>query len=123
MSGTLFDMAQKVVVHKLDDIDGSEANETIQFGLDGLNYEIDLNDEHAQDLRDALAKFVDGARTTGGKTAARGRRGKAQAGGVSTRVIREWAKFHDIEVNDRGRIPADLVERYNRETQSVAVPA
>ena len=40
----------------IDDLDGSEAEDTIRFGLDGTEYEIDLNAEHGQALRDALAR-------------------------------------------------------------------
>ena len=53
-------MAQKVQTLFIDDLDGSEAEGTVRFGLDGAEYEIDLNAEHAQALRDALARYVGG---------------------------------------------------------------
>ena len=48
-------MAQKIKALLIDDLDGSEAECTVRFGLDGTDYEIDLNAEHAQALRDTLA--------------------------------------------------------------------
>ena len=44
-------MAQKIQTLFIDDLDGSEAEGTVRFGLDGAEYEIDLNAEHAQALR------------------------------------------------------------------------
>jgi hypothetical protein len=47
-------MAQKVQTLFVDDLDGSEAEGTVRFGLDGTEYEIDLNAQHGRQLRDAL---------------------------------------------------------------------
>ena len=58
-------MAQKVNIVLVDDIDGSEATETVSFGLDGTTYEIDLNDANAAALRDALATYVGHGRKVG----------------------------------------------------------
>ena len=46
----------------IDDLDGSAAEGTVRFGLDGTEYEIDLNAMHAQELRDALARYVGAGR-------------------------------------------------------------
>ena len=106
-------MAQKIQTLFIDDLDGSEAVGTVRFALDGTEYEIDLNAEHAQTLRDALARYVHAARWVGGgaRRPARGRR-KASAGGVDSTEVREWAKAQGIEVKDRGRVPAELVTRF-----------
>ena len=106
-------MARKVQVRLLDDIDGNEAEETVRFGLDGTEYEIDLNAEHAQALRDALARYVHAARRAGGgvRRPARGGR-RASAGGVDSTEVREWAKAQGIDVKDRGRVPAELVVKF-----------
>jgi Lsr2 len=106
-------MAQKIQTLFIDDLDGSEAEGTVRFGLDGTEYEIDLNAEHAQALRDALARYVQAARRAGGSTRrpARGGR-KASRSGVDTTEVREWAKAQGIEVKDRGRVPAELVARF-----------
>jgi hypothetical protein len=108
-------MAQKVQVLLIDDITGGEADETVTFGLDGKVYEIDLNDTHAAELRETLAKFVKAGRRTGGRTAAgtRGRTApKAAQGGPSTEEIRQWAKANGYDVKERGRIPAPVQEAY-----------
>ncbi len=110
-------MAQKVQTLFIDDLDGSEADGTVRFGLDGAEYEIDLNTEHAQRLRDALAPYISAARRAGGSTRSpvRSARKSTKAGPDSTEV-REWAKAQGIEVKDRGRIPAELVVKFKAAT-------
>jgi len=106
-------VAQKVQTLFVDDIDGSDADGTVRFGLDGTDYEIDLNSGHAQALRDVLAGYISaGRRAAGGarRPARSGRR--AQANGVNTTEVREWAKAQGIEVKDRGRVPAELVVKF-----------
>ena len=108
-------MAQKIQTLLIDDLDGSEAEGTVRFGLDGAEYEIDLNAEHAQTLRDALARYVRAARRTGGGARRRARgRGRASADGVDSTEVREWAKAQGIEVKDRGRVPSDPFPRVSR---------
>ena len=107
-------MAQKVQTLFIDDLDGSVAEGTVRFGLDGAEYEIDLNAGHAKDLRDVLARYVGAARRSGGaakRPAARGSR-RGSANGVNSTEVREWAKSQGIEVKDRGRIPAELVVKF-----------
>ena len=114
-------MAQKTTVHLVDDIDGSEADETVSFGLDGTNYEIDLSSEHASALRDALAQYVGAARKAGGSggAARRGSGGGRRSSGSSssdrqrTADIRQWAREQGMEVNERGRIPSRVIEAYD----------
>ncbi len=103
-------MAQRVEVVLVDDLDGGPADETVQFGLDGVSYEIDLTSDNAQALRDAVAVWVGHARRVGGRKSA----GKASRGssGSKTAHIRAWAKDQGLPVNDRGRIPADIVAKY-----------
>ncbi len=104
-------MAQRIHVLLIDDLDGGEATGTVRFGLDGTEYEIDLSAAHGEELREALGRYIAHARRaggTGGRSAARGRRGSA----VDTAKVREWAKGQGIEVKDRGRVPADVVEQY-----------
>ena len=110
-------MAQKIQTLLIDDLDGSAAEETVRFGLDGADYEIDLNAGHAQDLRDALARYVGAARRVGG-TARRSARGTrhGSASGLNTTEVREWAKAQGIEVKDRGRVPAGLVVKFKAAT-------
>lgn len=111
-------MAQKIQTLFVDDLDGSEAEGTVRFGLDGAEYEIDLNAEHTQALRDALARYVQAARRAGvgRRRSARGRR-TAPANGLNTMEVREWAKAQGIEVKDRGRVPAELVVKFKAATE------
>jgi hypothetical protein len=110
-------MAQKIQILLIDDLDGSEAEGTVRFGLDGTDYEIDLNAEHAQALRDALARYVHAARRArgGARRLARGGR-RASASGVDSTEVREWAKAQGIDVKDRGRVPAELVVKFKAAT-------
>jgi hypothetical protein len=110
-------MAQKVTVSLVDDLSGSQADETVSFGLDGKSYEIDLSSKNADKLRGALADYVAAARRPGG-----GR--KASAASVARRpavdreqnqAIREWARSKGMKVNDRGRIPTEVVDAYHQE--------
>jgi len=110
-------MAQKVQTLFIDDLDGSEADGTVRFGLDGTEYEIDLNTEHTQHLRDALAPYVSAARRARGSTGSSTRNArKTPAAGPNTTEVREWAKVQGIDVKDRGRIPAELVVKFKAAT-------
>jgi Lsr2 len=104
-------MAQKTVVILSDDIDGSEANETINFALDGAEYEIDLNEGHANELREALARFTNaGRKVSGGRGRPAGR--KSSGSGLDTKAVRLWAIDNGFQVNTRGRIQQDIIEKY-----------
>jgi hypothetical protein len=110
-------MAQKIQTLVIDDLDGSEADGTVRFGLDGTDYEIDLNTEHANELRDALARYVNAARRAGGAARRPARSGRrASANGLNTTEVREWAKAQGIDVKDRGRVPAELVVKFKAAT-------
>ncbi|MFE6691382.1 Lsr2 family protein [Streptomyces sp. NPDC057743] len=107
-------MAQKVQVLLVDDLDGGEANETVTFALDGKSYEIDLSDANADKLRESLADFVKAGRKTGGRSSGRGKARAASAGSPDTAKIRAWAKENGYNVNDRGRVPADIREAFEK---------
>jgi hypothetical protein len=109
-------VAQKIQTLFIDDLDGSAAEGTVRFGLDGAEYEIDLNAEHARALRDALSRYVQAARRAGGGARRPARGGRRAAGGVDSIEVREWAKAQGIEVKDRGRVPAELVARFRAAT-------
>lgn len=101
----------------VDDLDGSITDDvsTVQFGLDGVTYEIDLTEENAGRLRELLAGYVSGARRTGGRVR-RGLTPNAKSGNNAGQ-IRDWARANGIELAARGRIPADVATRY-REAQA-----
>ncbi|MGH3446379.1 MAG: histone-like nucleoid-structuring protein Lsr2 [Nocardioidaceae bacterium] len=102
-------MAQRVHVVLEDDLDGSEAQETVLFGLDGTNYEIDLSQRNATKLRDAMAKYVGASRR---KVRSRRRSGRA-ASGPKPAEVREWAREAGYEVSERGRVPAEIRDAYD----------
>ncbi|WP_082874401.1 Lsr2 family protein [Arthrobacter sp. OY3WO11] len=105
-------MARKVVTLLEDDLDGSEASETVSFALDGSEYEIDLNNDHANELREAFARFTNaGRRVSGGRGRPAGRK-SASHGGPDAKAVRLWAAEQGLQVNTRGRIQADIVEKY-----------
>ena len=101
-------MATKVLTTLQDDIDGSDATQTIRFALDGIEYEIDVSDRNANRLRNSLSDFI----AHGRKVSGRHGRKPASSGHVDTKAVRRWAEANSIEVSSRGRIPADVVERY-----------
>ncbi|MEE1817635.1 histone-like nucleoid-structuring protein Lsr2 [Streptomyces sp. NPDC004288] len=106
-------MAQKVQVLLVDDLDGVEADETVTFALDGKTYEIDLTTANAEKLRGLLEPYTAGGRRTGGRTTAGRGKGRAVAtGSQDTAKIRAWAKENGMNVNDRGRVPADIKAAY-----------
>jgi hypothetical protein len=108
-------MAQRVNVVLVDDIDGSDASETVSFALDGVDYEIDLSDEHAADLRNAVSLYIGHARRTGGRRKS-GRRAASSAAADSTGTtaadIRAWARENGWTVPERGRVSSDVREAY-----------
>ncbi|HYF73381.1 MAG TPA: Lsr2 family protein [Nocardioides sp.] len=107
-------MAQKVNIVLVDDLDGSEATETVTFGLDGTTYEIDLNDANAAALREALAGYIGHGRKVGAAPR-RGRRTAAASSGngPSAKEIRDWARANGHDVPDRGRVSAEVREAYD----------
>lgn len=101
-------MARRVVEILEDDIDGGDAVETVQFGLDGANYEIDLNEDNAAALREAFSGYVGNAR----KVRTRAKASTSAGRSIDSKLIRAWALEAGYEVSARGRIPASVVEAY-----------
>ena len=107
-------MAQKVNIVLVDDLDGTEATQTVTFGLDGTTYEIDLNDANAASLREALSGYVGHARkVAGGGRRTRRSSGSSSSSSSNTKDVREWAKAQGMEVSERGRISADVQQAYD----------
>ena len=108
-------MAQKVQVILVDDMDGGSADETVSFSLDGVSYEIDLSTKNAAAFRDSLAQYVGTARKVGGSSGGRASARRRSGGGDNrTAQIREWARSNGQKVNERGRIPATVIEAYDK---------
>ena len=109
-------MAQRVNVVLEDDIDKTDAAETVTFGLDGVQYEIDLSERNADKLRDALSLYIAHGRRNGGgrrRGSGAGRQtSTAKAAGPSAADIRAWARENGFAVPDRGRVSAEVREAY-----------
>jgi Lsr2 len=119
-------VSQRTVVSLIDDLDGeSEADETVEYALDGVTYEMDLSSQHAERLREVFAPYVAAARRTGGRArSGTSRRRRSSGGGGSAssaggrgrealKAIRDWAKSSGWAVSARGRLPIDVVEAYD----------
>jgi hypothetical protein len=112
-------MAKQVITLLTDDLDGSEADRTIEFGLDGVTYTIDLSDKNAGKLRKVLDPYLSAATRVGRNTDPRAahRRGgpalTARGGREQNQAIREWAQQNGYEVSERGRIPSSVIEAYH----------
>lgn len=110
-------MAKKTVVQLIDDLDNGSADETVHFGLDGTNYEIDLSAKNAAKLRDSLANYVAHAsrsqRGAGRPAGGSGRRRSGRGDREQTQAIREWAKKNGHKIGEKGRIPASIMDAYN----------
>ncbi|MBG6183528.1 hypothetical protein IWX65_001490 [Arthrobacter sp. CAN_A214] len=102
-------MAQKVKIILIDDIDGGDADETVRFGLDGAQYEIDLSEAHARELRDALKNYVSAARRS---NQSKQRSAPAPARNQEAAQVREWARENGYNVSARGRVNSEIVEAY-----------
>jgi hypothetical protein len=107
-------MARKVTVTLVDDLDGrSGSDETVQFGLDGVSYEIDLSKQHAKQLREDLQAWIRPSRRMGGRRRRSSKSGPPRAAvNRESAAIREWARRNGYQVPARGRIPIALVDAF-----------
>jgi hypothetical protein len=104
-------MAQKVSVILLDDMNGEEADETVEFGLDGTGYEIDLNLKNSQELRDLLKPYIEKGRKVT-STSRRPSRARTASDEEKNKRMRAWAKEQGLEISGRGRVPAEITAKY-----------
>lgn len=102
-------MGTQTTITLIDDLDGTTAEETIEFGLNGTRYAIDLNAKHAKTFRKAVAPYIDHGRKIHAPRQPRRGRGAARA---SNQQIRMWARRQGLKVSDRGRIAVDVAEKY-----------
>lgn len=114
-------MAKKVTVTLVDDFDGEgPADETVEFSIDGVSYEIDLSARNAKKIRDDLKQWVDAGRRVGGRRRGRpgtpGRGGRGSIDREQSAAIREWARRNGHKVSTRGRIPAEVIEAFHAAT-------
>ena len=114
-------MAQRTIVQLTDDLDGKPIaegrGETVRFALDRQDYEIDLADKNAKAMRDAVSKYVAAARRVSSSSRGSGRTRGGRSSAAASRdydpkAVRAWAESQGIEVSQRGRVPADLVAKF-----------
>lgn len=101
-------MSQRIRVDLIDDVDGSQAEESVEFALDGVSYVIDLSEGNAAELRETLGKWTTVARRAGGRLS----RHRHITTGPSAGEIRRWAHEQGMEISERGRIPFEVREAY-----------
>jgi nucleoid-associated protein Lsr2 len=113
-------MAQKVIVELVDDLDGTASDDisTVSFSLDGADYEIDLNEANAENLRSTLDEYVAAARRTGGRikrgTSSPKSTSRPAANREQTKAIRDWARQNGFDIAERGRIPTDVIAAFEQ---------
>ncbi len=103
-------MVTKTVVTMHDDLTDEPADTTVSFGLDGRDYEIDLTDTNAEELRKALDKYIEAGRKVGGVR--RRRRVSSSVADMDPKGVRAWAVAKGFQVSNRGRVPAAVIEAY-----------
>jgi nucleoid-associated protein Lsr2 len=118
-----YQLAQQTIVQLVDDLDGTHSSDvaTVHFGLDGAEYEIDLNVENAESLREALAAYVESGRRTGGRIK-RGARTNGSRQDSDAGIIRTWANGNGYKLSSRGRIPAHVIAAYEEAQEAPAKP-
>ena len=111
-------MAQKVITEFIDDIDGSSAERTFTFAVDGTNYEIDLSTENIAEFKSAIGGFIESVRKVKGSSNGRRTRGTGTNGGrqprEQTQAVREWARQHGHNISNRGRLPASIQQAFDQ---------
>lgn len=106
-------MATRTVL--VDDMDGGDADTTIAFVINGESYSLDLSPANAAKFHEAIQPFVAAAKERAAKHASSF---DAELAGVEQRTaIREWARKKGLEVSDRGRIPQDIIDAYNKKNR------
>lgn len=110
-------MARVVEVRNVDDVDGGPADETVNYSIDGIEYEIDLSESNAEQFRAAFAPWIESSRRApnrrgGRRTATTKHLHGGKTSNVDPTAVREWARKSGIEVSTKGRIPTTLIEQY-----------
>jgi hypothetical protein len=108
-------MAQKITREFVDDIDGSPAERTFSFAVDGVSYEIDLSTQNIAEFKSAIGGFIESARKVKGSSRARSAGGgSGRQSREQTRAVREWARQHGHNISERGRIPASILQAFDQ---------
>ena len=108
-------MARRTVLIVEDDLDGSEATQTLDFAFQGVEYQLDLSDSNVARFHAALEPYVSAARRVGGRKHSKGPSPRG-SNGVDSAAVRVWAHANGIEISTRGRVSADIIDRYKSAT-------
>jgi hypothetical protein len=102
---------RRTVIELLDDFDGSPGATTVQFAFEGVSYEIELSDEHLEEMRACVAPYIEhGRRSTGRRKVATPPPAESRR---DSAAIRAWAEQQGIELASRGKIPKAVIEQYD----------
>jgi hypothetical protein len=107
-------VAKQTTVVLVDDLDGSEAAEQVEFAVDGRSYEIDLSAQNSAKLREVLAPYISAARRRSGRRSVGSAAAPARPASdrEHNQAIREWAAAQGMKISERGRIPTNVIQAY-----------
>jgi hypothetical protein len=110
-----FAMEEKKTVELVDDLDGTTADETVEFGIDGQLYSIDLSSANAEALRRTVKQWADRGRRVAAPRRihlARVDPWRKQVSGQERVQIREWCNANGFSVGSRGPLPFEAVDAF-----------
>jgi hypothetical protein len=107
-------MAKQVITTLIDDLDGGRAAETVRFGFEGIEYEIDLSGKNGLKFRKALEPYVTAATRIGRGARVPSRAARSASSRTENAAIRSWAAANGHDVSERGRIPAAVIAAYRK---------
>lgn len=107
-------MARRTMLILEDDLDATPAQHQVAFTFEGVSYEIDLNEEHYAELQEAMAPWISHARRVSGRRTSSRRSPSSSDSEASATAIREWARSQNMEISDRGRVPANIRTAYEQ---------
>jgi len=108
-------MAQRTQIVLIDDLDGTEIKDgeaqSITFSWSGVDYSIDLSKANADKFEKAMGPYLEKAQRVSGRRS-RPTSSSSTQSQVDTKAVRAWAASNGIELSNRGRVPADVIQKY-----------
>ncbi|ATL70794.1 histone-like nucleoid-structuring protein Lsr2 [Nocardia terpenica] len=116
-------MVNRTVVETYDDLTGEKVDSeivpdpTINFVVDGMEYEIDLGATNRDKFFAGLDPYIKAARKTGRRRGSSRTSKPSHKGAAVPReqlnAMREWAKKHGYKISERGRISQDIQDAFH----------